>query len=55
MKELAHLRALKQKHVELKRVIKTANDNFHNEVTIKKLKKQKLLLKEKIVDIEEVV
>lgn len=53
MKEVAYLKALKQKHIELKKVIKIANDNFQDEAKVKKLKKQKLLLKEKIADIEQ--
>lgn len=55
MKGVAHLKSLRQKHIELKRVIQTSNKISQDELAIKKLKKKKLLLKERIVDMEQVV
>ncbi|MDP4709445.1 MAG: DUF465 domain-containing protein [Rickettsiaceae bacterium] len=48
----SHIDSLKQKHTELERSIKSANDNHLPDTTINKLKKQKLLLKEKITKLE---
>ncbi len=48
----SHIQALKYKHSKLEEAIKIANDNFQEEIFIKRLKKKKLLLKEKIVQLE---
>lgn len=48
----SHINSLKQKHSEIEQAIKSANDNYTEEFTINKLKKQKLLLKEKIAELE---
>lgn len=44
----SHLKNLQQKHQQLKKFIKTTYNNFYNDTEVKILKKQKLLLKEKI-------
>jgi|TARA_B110000503_G_scaffold141911_1_gene236974 hypothetical protein len=49
----SHIDSLKQKHKQLERDIKSANDNQSTDITINKLKKQKLLLKEKITKLEQ--
>ena len=48
----SHINSLKQKHTQLEKNIKSANDNHLGNLTINKLKKQKLLLKEKITKLE---
>lgn len=52
MSKNTHLLTLKQKHDNLERSIKIANSQYQDELTIKTLKKQKLLLKDKILKIE---
>ncbi len=49
----SHIDSLKQKHSELEKRIKSANDNHAQDYNITELKKQKLLLKEKIIKLEE--
>ena len=49
----SHIDSLKQKHNKLKKTIKSTNDNHLENLTINKLKKQKLLLKEKITKLEQ--
>lgn len=49
----SHIDSLKQKHSELEKRIKSANDNHSQDYNITELKKQKLLLKEKIIKLEE--
>ncbi len=49
----SHIDSLKQKHSELEKRIKSANDNHVQDYNITELKKQKLLLKEKIIKLEE--
>ena len=51
----SHINALKQKHTQLEDSIKSSNDNHLGEITINALKKQKLLLKEKILRLEQQV
>lgn len=48
----SHINTLKQKHTQLEISIKSANDNHLDDLTINALKKQKLLLKEKISKLE---
>jgi len=48
----SHVNSLKQKHLEIEKNIKLANDNHSPDITINKLKKQKLLLKERITKLE---
>jgi hypothetical protein len=48
----SHINTLKQKHTQLDISIKSANDNHLGDITINALKKQKLLLKEKILKLE---
>jgi hypothetical protein len=48
----SHINTLKQKHTQLDLSIKSANDNHLSDITINTLKKQKLLLKEKILKLE---
>ncbi len=48
----SHINTLKQKHTQLENSIKSANDNHLDDITINALKKQKLLLKEKINRLE---
>lgn len=48
----SHINTLKQKHTQLENSIKSANDNHLDDITINTLKKQKLLLKEKINRLE---
>ena len=43
-----HFQNLQQKHYNLDETIKTATSTFQDDTEIKALKKQKLLLKEKI-------
>ncbi len=43
-----HVQSLQQKHHNLKQTIKNATSTFQDDTEIKTLKKQKLLLKEKI-------
>lgn len=50
----SHIDSLKQKHNKLEKTIKSANDNHLKDLTINKLKKQKLLLKEKITKLEQI-
>jgi hypothetical protein len=49
----SHIQTLKQKHLELKNSIKNVNDNLTNEQAVKNLKKQKLIIKERIIQLEE--
>ena len=49
----SHINSLKQKHSQLEIFIKSANDNHLDNITISALKKQKLLLKEKISRLEQ--
>jgi len=49
----SHIDSLKQKHIQLEKTIKSANDNHLEDTTINTLKKQKLLLKEKITKLEQ--
>lgn len=51
----SHINTLKQKHSQLEISIKSANDNHLDDITINTLKKQKLLLKEKISRLEQQV
>ncbi len=51
----SHINSLKQKHSQLEISIKSANDNHLDDITINTLKKQKLLLKEKISRLEQQV
>ena len=48
----SHINTLKQKHTQLEISIKSANDNHLDDITINTLKKQKLLLKERISKLE---
>lgn len=49
----SHVNKLKQKHQQLKEVLKSYAANFRNDsIRITELKKQKLLLKEKIYHLE---
>lgn len=48
----SHINSLKQKHAKLENSIKNANDNYHDDAIVNKLKKEKLLLKEKISKLE---
>lgn len=47
----SHIDALKQKHLQLKQKIRSSNNYTQND-TISLLKKQKLLLKEEIMKLE---
>ena len=49
----SHIKSLKQKHSQLEISIKSANDNHLDDITVNSLKKQKLLLKEKISRLEQ--
>jgi len=49
----SHIKSLKQKHLQLEISIKSANDEHLDNTTINALKKQKLLLKEKISRLEQ--
>lgn len=49
----SHIKSLKQKHSQLEISIKSANDNHLDNITVNALKKQKLLLKEKISRLEQ--
>lgn len=49
----SHIKSLKQKHSQLEISIKSANDNHFDNITVNALKKQKLLLKEKISRLEQ--
>jgi hypothetical protein len=49
----SHINTLKQKHAKLEISIKSSNDNHADDSTINTLKKQKLLLKEKISRLEQ--
>lgn len=49
----SHIKTLKQKHSQLEISIKSANDNHLDNITVNSLKKQKLLLKEKISRLEQ--
>ncbi|MDA9163512.1 DUF465 domain-containing protein [Rickettsiaceae bacterium] len=48
----SHINSLKEKHNQIEKNIKIANDNHSPDITINHLKKQKLLLKEKITFLE---
>ncbi len=48
MSRSSHLTTLKEKHNQLKNSIMIAAGHFGNDLTVKALKKQKLILKEKI-------
>lgn len=52
MKKQSHLNNLKKKHAEIEQNIKTSNDNHTDEIELTALKKQKLKLKERIVQFE---
>lgn len=49
----SHINSLKQKHSQLEKTIRVSNDNHIRDLTINKLKKQKLLLKEEITRLEQ--
>jgi hypothetical protein len=49
----SHINNLKQKHAKLKMSIKSANDHHFNGLEINALKKEKLLIKEKICKLEQ--
>ena len=47
-----HIESLKQKHLKLDEMLKEALLKFENDYEITEIKKQKLLLKEKIMHLE---
>jgi hypothetical protein len=47
-----HLESLKQKHLKLDSMLKQASLKFDNDYEVMQIKKQKLLLKEKIHHLE---
>ena len=47
-----HLESLKQKHLKLDKMLKQALLKFENDYEVTQIKKQKLLLKEKIHHLE---
>ena len=49
----SHIKSLKQKHSQLEISIKSTNDNHLDNITANDLKKQRLLLKEKISRLEQ--
>jgi hypothetical protein len=53
MSSNSHLTTLKNKHNQLKNSIRIASGHFGNDLTVRALKKEKLLLKERMLKFQE--